>query len=215
MFKKFVSRRNHLITAGWALAVLIAVGCLSANSLWPIRPEVSLTPGSTAHGVAKILPPSHDPAPTPSLFFHRDAMAQALPQMPSVPTTPPPVSNPETAVQPLPENPEGSQTVPPASRPDAGPQPSPQSAGGSPTPSPGSTPNAGLQALPQTPDISPSPTPSVDVAPTPTPVKHNPSTEPGDPSLNTSNSFWLDNYPLNDLYQYLARQANFQFFQNP
>ena len=39
--------------------------------------------------------------------------------------------------------------------------------------------------------------------------------EPGDPTLNTSNSFWLDNYPLNDLYQYLARQAGYQFFQNP
>jgi type II secretory pathway component GspD/PulD (secretin) len=35
------------------------------------------------------------------------------------------------------------------------------------------------------------------------------------PTLNTSNSFWLDNYPLNDLYQYLARQADFQYFQNP
>jgi len=33
--------------------------------------------------------------------------------------------------------------------------------------------------------------------------------------LNTTNSFWLDNYPLNDLYQYLARQADFQYFQNP
>jgi general secretion pathway protein D len=33
--------------------------------------------------------------------------------------------------------------------------------------------------------------------------------------LNTSDSFWLDNYPLNDLYQYLARQADFQYFQNP
>ncbi len=42
-----------------------------------------------------------------------------------------------------------------------------------------------------------------------------PTGEPGDPTLNTSDSFWLDNYPLNDLLQYLARQANFQFFQNP
>ena len=53
------------------------------------------------------------------------------------------------------------------------------------------------------------------MAPTPTPIKHTPTTEPGDPALNTSNSFWLDNYPLNDLYQYLARQAGYQFFQNP
>ena len=52
-------------------------------------------------------------------------------------------------------------------------------------------------------------------APTPTPLRHSPTAEPGDPALNTSNSFWLDNYPLNDLYQYLARQADYQFFQNP
>src|SRR5260370_791139 len=97
-----------------------------------------------------------------------------------------------------------------------------------PTQSPSSTPEAGLQALPQTPDLSPSPTPAGevtptppapppagDVSPTPTPAKRSPSAEPGDPTLNTSNSFWLDNYPLNDLYQYLARQADHQFFQNP
>src|SRR6266446_5655123 len=84
-----------------------------------------------------------------------------------------------------------------------------------PTQSPSSTPEAGLQALPQTPDLSPSPTPAGEVSPTPTPAKRSPSAEPGDPTLNTSNSFWLDNYPLNDLYQYLARQADYQFFQNP
>ena len=54
-----------------------------------------------------------------------------------------------------------------------------------------------------------------EVTPTPTPAKRSPTAEPGDPTLNTSNSFWLDNYPLNDLYQYLARQADYQFFQNP
>jgi Flp pilus assembly secretin CpaC len=69
--------------------------------------------------------------------------------------------------------------------------------------------------LPQTPDSSPSPTPAGEVASTPTPEKLTPTSEPGDPTRNTSDSFWLDNYPLNDLYQYLARQANFQFFQNP
>jgi len=76
-----------------------------------------------------------------------------------------------------------------------------------------------MQALPQTPDASPSPSPSsspaAEVTPTPTPLKRSPTTEPGDPTLNTSDSFWLDNYPLNDLFQYLARQAEFQFFQNP
>jgi Bacterial type II and III secretion system protein len=81
--------------------------------------------------------------------------------------------------------------------------------------SPAPSPDAGLQALPQTPDLSPGPSSAGPVAPTQTPIKHSPTTEPGDPALNTSNSFWLDNYPLNDLYQYLARQAGYQFFQNP
>ena len=80
---------------------------------------------------------------------------------------------------------------------------------------PVSTPGSGMEALPQNPDSSPSPTPAGEVAATPTPARLNPNSEPGDPTLNTSDSFWLDNYPLNDLYQYLARQANFQFFQNP
>jgi hypothetical protein len=84
-----------------------------------------------------------------------------------------------------------------------------------PASSPASTPEAGLQALPQTPDASPAPTPGVEASPTPTPPKRGPAAEPGEPTLNTSNSFWLDNYPLNDLYQYLARQADFQYFQNP
>ena len=101
----------------------------------------------------------------------------------------------------------------PVSSPIAAPQALPQAADASPTPTPDSTPEAGLQALPQTPDTSPTPTP--EVAATPTPAKRSPTGEPGDPTLNTSNSFWLDNYPLNDLYQYLARQADYQFFQNP
>jgi Bacterial type II and III secretion system protein len=99
-----------------------------------------------------------------------------------------------------------------------------------PEPSPTSTPDAGLpplpqtldpglQALPQTPEAAPAPTaavaPAGDTTPVPTPTKRNPSAEPEDPALNTSSSFWLDNYPLNDLYQYLARQADFQYFQNP
>src|SRR6266403_2148406 len=84
-----------------------------------------------------------------------------------------------------------------------------------PAPSPVSTPDVGLQALPQTPDSSPAPTPEVEATPTATPPKRGPTAEPGDPTLNTSNSFWLDNYPLNDLYQYLARQADYQYFQNP
>jgi type II secretory pathway component GspD/PulD (secretin) len=31
---------------------------------------------------------------------------------------------------------------------------------------------------------------------------------------NTGNSYWLDNYPLNDLYQYLANQAGLQYFHS-
>jgi Flp pilus assembly secretin CpaC len=84
-----------------------------------------------------------------------------------------------------------------------------------PASSPSPTPDAGLQALPQTPDASPAPTPAEEVTPAPAPAKRSPNTEPGDPTLNTNNTFWLDNYPLNDLYQYLARQAGFQYFQNP
>jgi hypothetical protein len=110
-------------------------------------------------------------------------------------------------------------TASPISTPDAGSQAMPQVPDSSPpaTPaaSPFSTPDAGMQALPQTPDSSPSPTPPGEVSSAPTPAKLTPNSEPGDPTRNTNDSFWLDNYPLNDLYQYLARQANFQFFQNP
>lgn len=31
---------------------------------------------------------------------------------------------------------------------------------------------------------------------------------------NTGNSYWLDSYPLNDLYQYLANQAGLQYFHS-
>jgi hypothetical protein len=57
---------------------------------------------------------------------------------------------------------------------------------------------------------SPTPTPEY-VAPTPTPG----SSEPGDQMRNTGTSYWLDNYPLNDLYQYLASLANLQYFHSP
>jgi Flp pilus assembly secretin CpaC len=84
-----------------------------------------------------------------------------------------------------------------------------------PAASPTATPEEGLQALPQYPGPSPAPTPAEEVTPTPPPARLGPNTEPGDPTRNTSSSFWLDNYPLNDLYQYLARQAGYQYFQNP
>jgi Flp pilus assembly secretin CpaC len=112
----------------------------------------------------------------------------------------------------------GQTPVPsPVATPNAESQPLPQHSDSSPNPasSPASTQGAGLQALPQNPDSSPSPGPGTDAAPIPTPSRRSPTAEPGDPTLSTSNSFWLDNYPLNDLYQYLARQADFQYFQNP
>ena len=98
-------------------------------------------------------------------------------------------------------------------------------------PAASATPTPGLQALPTTPDASPAPTmpdaspapttptPAENVTPpsTPTPkrIVRNPSGEPGDPTRSTDDSWWLDSYPLNDLSQYLAHVAGFQFFQNP
>ena len=81
-------------------------------------------------------------------------------------------------------------------------------------PNPVSTPDAGQQALPQTPDASPAPTPAENVTPTPTPIVTNPPGEPGDPKRNGSDSYWLDSYRLNDLFQFLARIAGLQYFQN-
>src|SRR5580700_2293100 len=81
------------------------------------------------------------------------------------------------------------RTASPISTPDAGSQALPQTPDSSPLPAPGSpmsTPDAGMQALPQTPDSSPSPTPAGEVASTPTPEKLTPTSEPGDPTRNTS-----------------------------
>jgi type II secretory pathway component GspD/PulD (secretin) len=83
-----------------------------------------------------------------------------------------------------------------------------------PTPTPAPNTDAGLQALPQTPDLVPTPTPVENATPTPTPIVSNPSGEPGDPKRSTNSSYWLDSYPLNDLFQYLARTAGLQYFQN-
>jgi Flp pilus assembly secretin CpaC len=63
------------------------------------------------------------------------------------------------------------------------------------------------------PQPSASPTPE-QVAPTPTPAEHLESNELGDPMRNTGTSYSLDNYPLNDLYQYLATQAGLQYFHS-
>ena len=69
------------------------------------------------------------------------------------------------------------------------------------------------QAAQPQPSPEPSATPS-ELAPTPTPAERVPSAELGDPMRNTGNSYWLDNYPLNDLYQYLATQAGLQYFHS-
>jgi len=77
--------------------------------------------------------------------------------------------------------------------------------------------NQDAKLLAQAVQLQPSPEPSAlpsELAPTPTPAERVPSAEPGDPMRNTGNSYWLDNYPLNDLYQYLATQAGLQYFHS-
>jgi len=64
------------------------------------------------------------------------------------------------------------------------------------------------------PQPSASPIPE-QVAPTPTPAQNFGSSEPGDSMRSSGNSYWLDNYPLNDLYQYLANLAGLQYFHSP
>jgi type II secretory pathway component GspD/PulD (secretin) len=63
------------------------------------------------------------------------------------------------------------------------------------------------------PQASPSPSPE-QVAPSPTPAEHLGSNEQGDPMRNTGTTYSLDNYPLNDLFQYLATQAGLQYFHS-
>lgn len=77
--------------------------------------------------------------------------------------------------------------------------------------------NQDAKLLAQAAQPQPSPEPSAspsELAPPPTPTERVPSAEPGDPMRNTGNSYWLDNYPLNDLYQYLATQAGLQYFHS-
>jgi Flp pilus assembly secretin CpaC len=69
--------------------------------------------------------------------------------------------------------------------------------------------------LAQTAQPQPSASPSREqVEPTPTPAERLGPNELGDPMRNTGNSYWLDSYPLNDLYQYLANQAGLQYFHS-
>lgn len=50
------------------------------------------------------------------------------------------------------------------------------------------------------------------VVPVPTPRR---SFEPLEPPPTADNVYYLDSYPINDLYQFLARKARLQFFHNP
>ena len=56
------------------------------------------------------------------------------------------------------------------------------------------------------------PEPPRRVLPAPTPLREFESVEP--PST-ANNVYYLDSYPINDLYQFLARKARMQFFHNP
>jgi len=84
------------------------------------------------------------------------------------------------------------------------------------TPVPPATADADLKLLSQAaqPQSSPSAVPE-QVIPAPTPAQNFGSNEPGDSMRNTGNTYWLDNYPLNDLYQYLANLAGLQYFHSP
>src|SRR5260221_13291495 len=64
-----------------------------------------------------------------------------------------------------------------------------------------------------TPEVSASPNPEEPAA-TPAPAGRAGFNEPGDPMRNTANSYYLDNYPLNDLYEFLATQAGLQYFHS-
>ena len=76
--------------------------------------------------------------------------------------------------------------------------------------SPESLPSQVAQALP-----SPAVSPNIqEPEPNPAPAESSGPKEPGDQMRTTGNSYWLDNYPLNDLYQYLATQAGLQYFHS-
>lgn len=69
---------------------------------------------------------------------------------------------------------------------------------------------AQVQPTPQ-----PSASPQFEEPPnTPNPRSAGGSNEPGDPMRNTATSYYLDNYPLNELYEFLATQAGLQYFHS-
>ena len=62
---------------------------------------------------------------------------------------------------------------------------------------------------------APTPTPNAPAEPEQTPnAERTGPIEPGDPMRNTANNYYLDNYPLNDLYEFLANQAGLQYFHS-
>src|ERR1700747_1673496 len=65
--------------------------------------------------------------------------------------------------------------------------------------------------------VSPAPTPTPNAPAEPDQTPNAERTEvrvPGEPPPFTANRYYLDNYPLNDLYEFLARQANLQYFHS-
>src|ERR1700757_2290033 len=65
--------------------------------------------------------------------------------------------------------------------------------------------------------VSPAPTPTPNAPAEPDQTPNAERTEvrlPGEPPPFTANSYYLDNYPLNDLYEFLARQADLQYFHS-
>jgi type II secretory pathway component GspD/PulD (secretin) len=62
---------------------------------------------------------------------------------------------------------------------------------------------------------APTPTPNAPAEPAQTPNAERAEVSvPSEPPPFTANSYYLDNYPLNDLYEFLARQANLQYFHS-
>jgi Flp pilus assembly secretin CpaC len=86
-----------------------------------------------------------------------------------------------------------------------------------PTPEPTATPTKENDLKILLAQVSPAPTPTPNA---PAEADQTPNadrvevSEPGEAPPSTGNSYWLDNYPLNDLYGYLASQANLQYFHS-
>jgi type II secretory pathway component GspD/PulD (secretin) len=86
-----------------------------------------------------------------------------------------------------------------------------------PTPEPTATPTHADDSKILLAQVSPAPTPTPNAPSEPDQTPNAERVEasgPGEPPPSTGNSYYLDNYPLNDLYGYLASQANLQYFHS-